>query len=268
MEKLQLPEKLLNMVNWVSEKCDKHQNQPKMLVNGKAVCPKCELERETKKLEQRESEKYQAYLKNRQYDTFKRKSIIDDETIMEATLDSFIAKDPEEIENKRIVLEVMQHYLNSERMNFVIQGKQGAGKSHLLHGLLQELNESRRFSCLYVNMDKMMRMMRGSIRNKESQYTEEYFVNLLSSVDFLGLDDLGSETGSMDTDQTATNYVQRVLYGITSARQKKSTIITTNLSSAQLFQIYDKKLVSRLLKRPKVVMFKNTKDKRVNDLPF
>ena len=114
----------------------------------------------------------------------------------------------------------------------------------------------------------MLRTIKDSFSNRESRYTERYFVDLLSKVDFLALDDIGAETGAIDTDKTATDFVQRVLYAITSTRQDKATIVTTNLNSEVLFKMYDKKLVSRLLRNPKYVLFKETKDKRLSNIPF
>jgi DNA replication protein DnaC len=87
-------------------------------------------------------------------------------------------------------------------------------------------------------------------------------------VDFLVLDDVGAETGAMDTDKRASDFIHRVLYGITNARQNKSTITTTNLGSKDLYSMYDKKIVSRLFRKPKFIVYENTKDKRINQLPF
>ena len=61
-----------------------------------------------------------------------------------------------------------------------------------------------------------MRKIKDSFSNRQSKYTERYFVDLLSSVDFLALDDVGAETGAIDTDiKTASDFVQRILYAIT-----------------------------------------------------
>jgi DNA replication protein DnaC len=123
-------------------------------------------------------------------------------------------------------------------------------------------------SCLFVSIDAMLRKIKNSFNDKESRFTEEYFNKLLSNVDFLVLDDLGAETGAIDTSKTATDFVQRVLYGITNTRQDKATILTTNLDSKTLFSMYDKKLVSRLFRKPKYVIFKESKDKRTSNIPF
>jgi DNA replication protein DnaC len=130
------------------------------------------------------------------------------------------------------------------------------------------LNETRSCSCLFVSVDEMMRLIRGSINDKSSIYTESYFVDLLSKVDYLGLDDLGAESGSSETDKSASDFTQRVLNAVTTARQDKSTITTTNLSGQKMRQMYDGRIVSRLLKNPRFIVFKETKDKRISGIPF
>lgn len=267
MEKLKLPEKIKNMMSWVSDQCDVC-SFGLMVIKGRAVCPRCELQKEHQQLQQQIQKEYEAELAARQRNILYRQSVILDETLLDARFINYKTEHPEEIENKRVVLECFDRFRDGQTFNLVLQGKQGTGKSHLTYATLSALNDLGSYSCLFISVDEMLRMIRDSFNNKESKYTESYFVQLLSSVDFLGLDDLGAETGSMESNKSASDFVQRVLYGVANARQKKSTILTTNLSSDKLFQMYDRKLVSRLMKSPKVVVFKDSKDKRITGLPF
>jgi len=247
----------------------------RMVINGEVVCPRCELEKEQKKLLDQEQERFDEIQKQKKYDVFYRQSIISDDTILSATLENYTCECAEETENKEVVQEVAKRLQAGEIFNTVFQGKQGTGKSHLAYGLLRELNEHDRGAdpndkktCLFVSVEEMVRLIKDSFNNKESKYTEQYFVQLMSEVDFLVLDDLGAETGAIETDKAATNFVQRILYAITTARQSKATILTTNLSSKTMFGMYDSKLVSRLLRNPKFIIFKDAKDKRITKLPF
>lgn len=261
-----MPNNLQRNITWVSERCDKHNIQM-MLINEVVLCPRCRLEDETQALTNLISDEFWKSKQDEKYNTF-RKSIIEDQTLMDARLDNYLVECEEEERNKNIVLECVERYKQGETFNLILQGKQGTGKSHLAFGVVYELKETRKFSCLFVSVDAMIRKIKDSFSNRESIYTEEYFNDLLSSVDFLVLDDLGAETGAINTDKQATDFVQRVLYGVTNVRQDKSTILTTNLDSKTLFSMYDKKLVSRLLKNPKVVIFRESKDKRTSNIPF
>lgn len=87
----------------------------------------------------------------------------------------------------------------------------------------------------------------------------------ISDVDLLVLDDLGAETGFIGTNKTATDFTQRILYSLMNRRQDKSTIITTNLTGAQLASMYDKKILSRMYRKidGNVITFNGTKDRRM-----
>ncbi len=241
-----------------------------MVINGNVVCPRCEKEKNEKELQAIVQKEYQNSAKLKIYNTLYKHSLVSDETILTSTFDSYLEDGTEESTNKKVVLDAAARYKEGQIFNLILQGKQGTGKSHLAYSCLRELNEFKRpdASCLFISIETMLRLIRGTFRDKESKYTEAYFVDLLSGVDYLILDELGAETGAIETEKSASDFVQRVLYAVTTARQNKSTILTTNLSGDTLFNMYDKKVVSRLLRSPKYVIFKDSKDKRMATIPF
>jgi DNA replication protein DnaC len=275
LEKLKQPNSLRGRMVFHSSYCEKHFNLKgemlpvqKMIINGNVVCPRCETEKGTQRLQEEMQAHYDQLLQDERYNTLFHKSIIEDKTLLDARFSTYITKEPEETQNKNLVLECLERFKQGEVFNLILQGKQGTGKSHLAYSTLYDLNESRKYSCLFISVDAMLRKIKDTFSNKESKYTEEYFIELLSKVDYLVLDDIGAETGAIDTNKTASDFVQRVLYASTTVRQGKSTIITTNLDSKNLYSMYDKKLISRLFKKPKYVIFKETKDKRTSNIPF
>ncbi|MBD8006533.1 ATP-binding protein [Bacillus norwichensis] len=279
MKKITTPERLHKNITYHSENCERHffvkngfeivKPIQKMMVDGELVCPRCELEQKDLELQEAIQRKYDELFKRKKYNIFYNSSILSDNTILAAKLENYQVEHQEERENKQTVLESLARFKDGQVFNVILQGNQGAGKSHLAYAALRELNESGLDkSCLFVNVESMMRLIRDSFGNKRSKYTESYFVELMSEVDYLALDDIGAETGAIGTDKMATDFVQRILYAITTTRQDRTTLITTNLSSETLFRMYDKKLVSRLFRNPKFVVFKETKDKRMENIPF
>src|SRR5690606_39233922 len=89
-------------------------------------------------------------------------------------------------------------------------------------------------------------------------YTETYFIDLAAKVDFLVIDDLGAETGNINTDKEASDFKTRILRAIVNGRQNKSTIFTTNLNSKQIISMYDAKLADRMLKNARIINYKET----------
>lgn len=285
MEPIKLPNSLKSKMEFHSSFCELHtfikdgvefmRPYQRMVINGEVVCPRCENEKNTKAFEEQVNAEIRKTKNEADYNVLFDKSVIDDKTVLKARFSNYRVLEDEETKNKALVQELVERYKQGETFNMILQGKQGTGKSHLAYSTLWELNQEKKYSCLFISVYSMLREIKATFRYKEdkgnyrdTKFNEEYFNDLLSRVDFLVLDDLGAETGAIDTDKSATDFVQRVLYGITNTRQDKSTIITTNLNGETLFSMYDKKLISRLLRNPEYVVFKETKDKRTNKLPF
>jgi DNA replication protein DnaC len=267
MERIKMPKNLRNNITLVSETCDKHHKPiQKMMFEGEPVCPICMKEQWDLELTAKVNAEIQANKQNAAYNILFDKSILEDNTLLNARVHNFLSHGQEEAVNKQKVQLAIKRYQDGEVFNLILQGNPGAGKSHLAYSTLFELNETHKFSCLFISVGSMLRKIRASFKDKESKYTEEYFNRLLSDVDFLVLDDIGAETGAITSDKTATDFVQRVLYDIANARQGKPTILTTNLDGKTLFNMYDSKLVSRLMRNPEVVIFKESKDKRITTL--
>ena len=166
------------------------------------------------------------------------------------------------------MLQAVEDYKKGNRFNFWFTGNVGVGKSHLSVSMLKELR-SIHTSCLFIDVDEMFRLIRHAMfTNKESMYTESYFIELASKVDFLVLDDIGAETGNINTDKEASDFISRVLRAIVNGRQDKSTIFTTNLSSKKLLSMYDAKLVDRMLKDSRVIKYSDTISYRTKSISF
>lgn len=269
MEKMRMPKLGSKSTIFHSDFCEQHVKPvQKMVINNEVICPRCKAEEETKKLEKETSAYFEKLESERRYNFLEQKSVVEDETILAARFRTFKPIGEEEKENFKKALQCFGRYKSGEVFNLIFQGEAGTGKSHLAYSTLWELNETRKYSCLFVSVDAMLRKIKNSFNDKESIYTEEYFNRLLAEADYLVLDDLGAETGAIRTDKTASDFVQRILYGVTNSRQNKPTILTTNLTGESMKKMYDQKLISRLFKKPEFIMFKDSLDKRISNLPF
>lgn len=270
----------IGQVDMSDDTCDKHEVQ----VNGqiikkqiklvrlgdKYVCPLCANEERTKQLEKETAENLKRLELERKHRIFYEESVITDINLLEASFGNYNISDPEETINKERAQKAFMQYKAGNTFNTWFTGLPGAGKSHLSMAILRNLNEigDKNHSCLFVSVDEMLLRIRDSFDNTESKYTEAYFIRLLTEADFVVLDDLGAETGGTGTTKKATDFTLRVLYAIANGRRNKPTIITTNLSNHELSNMYDPKLVSRLIGDVYLINFKETKDKRINELEF
>lgn len=249
------------------ENCEIH-GIPKVIArNRDDMQPFC-IECRRIKIEHQEKERadkaLQADIKRKTYDALKYDSICTDEDVWKASFDSFRtdgkhAETLESIKNKarHIAGEYLATKIETDEkgkkvivrneFNTILSGKAGSGKSHLAMSILKAVNEHADpwQSCIFVSVVDLMMLIRDSFGKPDSKYTEANMIALLTSCDLLVLDDLGTESSLMKNTNESSEFVQRVLFSILS---RKRTIITTNLTSDELMQIYNPKIFSRINK--------------------
>ncbi|QBL97943.1 DNA replication protein [Exiguobacterium phage vB_EauM-23] len=289
-----------NRITWTigtGEYCEKHPDEELVKTNPEffksfkepppntPVCPACTREniaQEDRKIAK--TAQLSAHI-TRTHKVLKEQSIITDNTLKVATFDSFKRDTGEQIRNFEQMKEVVNAIVKGEPLNVWLVGKAGRGKSHLAMSALDKINEFGRtkidkafhedgnfegegFSCLFVSVDKMLQLIRGSFSDKESKYTEDRCIDMCTRAGVLVLDDLGAESGAIEEDERANKFVHRVLYAIANGRMDKATIITTNLKAEQRAALYDEKLISRLYSNKAELLFIESPDMRASQFEW
>ena len=290
--------KLLNELKETNERCSKHGIHFVQLRDLKPFCTECRKEKLIEE-EQKEvaiaAEKHQ---RRRTIEVLKTDSIVGDPILWTASFDNYIPDGKEStdalklarvsaggymrsleeekkclriIANKELDAfereEAQKKLLALDHFNTIFTGEPGVGKSHLAMAMLQAVNEHSEelVSCLFVSMNDLFRLIKSSFGKPNSKYTELNMTDLLSKVDLLVMDDLGSESSFTRENDEAGNYIQNIIFGVLNARQR--TIITTNLSNKELEKIYNPKISSRIYKgvAGHIIKFtEKTSDKRSN----
>lgn len=153
-----------------------------------------------------------------------------------------------------------EEWLGNSKENLLIQSpKAGNGKTHLSIAMMVEWVKSKReiieqrslaslensFSSTlvtptanFVNFASLMLEVKSSFDSKET--SEQKVIKKYCNYDILVIDDIGTEKYS--------EYVQAVIYTILNTRYEnmKPTIITTNLSSADMNASYGSRILSRV----------------------
>lgn len=264
MDKADLLQQREEIFKKVEEKCSKHDINLVTRKEGKAFCPECAIERISKEKEElRKSETIKALHKNKKW--LKTRSIVTDKKMLNMTFENYDEVDAETLNNKQKAIEIARGYFKGNKHNALFSGKFGTGKSHLSMAVLNEINKHANKKLLFVAMDELMRRIKSSFNNQDSPYQEDRVVNMLIEADILVLDDIGAEVGSVNKKSQAGNYNVQVLNGILNGRTSKPTIFTTNLSKADIIEIYDGRIESRMMRgvtKASAVQFKETDDKR------
>lgn len=250
-------------------KCPKHDINLVSVFGREPICIECRQEVINDKEKQIHDSVVDEHAKGKTYHMLKRNSIFLDETLKTATFDNYLTNDDETKRNKEKSLVIAGEYHQGANYNTIFTGEPGTGKSHLAMSMLKVVNEHSDpyKKCLFVSIDEVMRKIKDSFNNRDSKYTEQFVVDLLTSADLLVIDDLGAETGAIFSDKTATDFTIKILYAIVNGRMNKPTIFTTNLNSETLAKKYDLKLLSRILRGSTghQISFKETSDKRISD---
>lgn len=259
---------LMQDLEVMKNKCDKH-NKSLVKVRTRVLCVDCVKEAREEKERLIVSDAVNREHLRRTVETLSKDSMCSDKSILKADFSNYEVSNEET--NKALIKskELAERYLDENmRFNTILTGNAGTGKSHLAMSMLKYVNDHDDFdgSCLFISTNELMRRIKDSFNNRESRYTEANMIKLLGDVDLLVLDDLGSEsTFRSKMTSEATEYTQNVLFGVLERRDR--TIITTNLSSSELTEIYNSKIVSRLyrgLSVNDVIKFTEaTKDKRI-----
>nr|DAM00111.1 MAG TPA: Replicative helicase [Caudoviricetes sp.] len=265
-----LPESILTALT--SDYCTKHKdaygNEMKVQMMDMSqfgmgvICPQCELDKENAKVIKSITDEAIERERNKRKNTLHYRSVFSDESIKDAGFKNYETRTAEERKNKDLALKAVAHYKSGKTFTTMLKGDTGVGKSHLAMAIVRNLNAKLDTECAFINVRRMLMMIKNSFNDEESPYTQMYFIDLLARVEFLVLDDLGNESG----DKEATRFVSEVLTEVLESRQKKAMIVTTNFSREQLERIYSKPLISRLLKGAAIIKFEETTDKRVK--PF
>ena len=201
------------------------------------------------------------------YDVLVRESTVSNE-LKNATFSTFKATTKEEHEAKEFAIKQANQYLNGMTGNTLIMGKPGTGKSHLCYSMAKTINEgykakSEPKSVLFVSIAEIITRIQSGWQYKQSDFTEYDALKLLTEVDYLFIDDLGTESIMNSRKDEANNWIQTFLFKVFDKRE--TTIINTNHNGKELARIYNDKLVSRIGKRSEGNVFTMTDitDKRM-----
>jgi len=241
--------KALQRLQKSDQVCPKHHVNMVYMAGHKPFCMVCSRESIDKKDEERAERMKTRFDRFHTVEVLKRESILDDDDLKQATFNNFEPNSDEAKHNLELARHIAGEYLDPEtKYNTVLTGLPGRGKSHLALAMLKAVNKHSKvpMACLFVSVNKLMRLIRSSFDYPDSKYTEASMIGLCANADLLVLDDLGSEASFRKQTSEASEFVQRVLFGILNERSR--TIITTNLQSNQLADIYNPKLLSRMYK--------------------
>lgn len=148
---------------------------------------------------------------------------------------------------KQKALKMVQEFNAGHNFNVAMMGGAGVGKTAMSLAMMDAVKSKR--TVMFVSTAELAETMRGQFDDPDLKQRAKYIEESMKTVDILILDDFGTEVSLNTGGAEATNFIQRLYFRVASAREGKSTVVTTNETRATLEQMYNPKIISRLLTR-------------------
>lgn len=207
-------------------------------------CKKCN---DTGFINNQKCDCFKQKLINKAYDMSNISEIIKTENYSKFSLDYYSKQIDEKngispYENMKLITRKCSLFVeefDEKFKNMVFYGDAGMGKTFLCRCIAKELLDKGK-TVLYNTAFDLFNMLEKERFNKNEEETNKEVLSLIKNADLLIIDDLGTEF--------ITSFSTTALFDIINGRilNKKSTIISTNLSSDKMMEIYSERIVSRL----------------------
>lgn len=179
----------------------------------------------------------------RGYETSGLGALIGKQTFENYSLDYFVGEDRERMRQNFTRIRSYAENFSKNSDSLLLMGGTGLGKTHLSSALAKVVID-RGFDVLYTSVLNMISEFEKAKFRGEQDDTDRYF-----SAELLIVDDLGTELGGSFTESCLYNVIDtRICKGL-------PTVISTNLTAAQLSERYTGRLFSRLLGVYKPLLF-------------
>lgn len=228
-------------------------------------CPQCQIEQKKQDEENAITDNLNANLYLKTYNVLmSNKSYVPNE-LKTKTFDDFNAITSEEKRFLEFAKGQVQKYLDGMRGNTLITGGTGIGKTLLSVAIAKSINEGYKTkgepkSVLFVSLTEIIKQIKeGWNYGKGATLTEFEAIELMKTVDYLIIDDLGAKNAVI---KPKSDWEQDLLFDVLNNRE--NTIFNTNLDSDELKTVYNERNYSRILKGLEGNTFKafGIKDKR------
>lgn len=262
--------------------CMHEQRIPVERGKTKVVWSGCGYKAMKKREETIVEEKLRDAIKGEAFGFMKRNSVFTDHSVWRKSFDNYKASDTETKLAKTKALSFIKDLnVPNSSAHIFMSGKTGVGKTHLGAAIVFEYLKQNHYKkeCLLVSYRELLEQLKFAMNDAEARkkITGEVMTEI-KRADLVLIDDLGANLGSFDFSKplskenqpltSPTGYDTDTLNSLFEARMEKATIITTNLSSQHIKQLYGERVYSRIVNNVgnRFIKFESTPDKRITGI--
>lgn len=157
----------------------------------------------------------------------------------DCTLENFIpVKGAEKALNT--CTEYVKDFSKDSGEGLIMAGPSGSGKSHLAVAIVKAIAETGK-SAIFQSVPELLAKLRLTYDKNNDGETEDEILEQLTKCDLLVLDDIGAEKQSAWTEERLYLLIDRRY------RDKRATIVTTNLNYNEIEKLLGTRAMDRLL---------------------
>lgn len=177
-----------------------------------------------------------------------RSSLVSDFSDLQYNFGDFETNTPSQVNELKQAKDIANRIYTGDTGNFLFTGEPGLGKSMLAVSILNGLNGlDTTLSCYFLSFAMFVNNSQMAFKDEFLKRDNYKVEECVKNCDVLVIDDLGSESSLQSKTSEASNYAQRILFRFADYRKSKTNIITTNNTGHELQQLYDPKIISRLM---------------------
>lgn len=216
---------------------------------NRRMCWDCHKEQEDRELAEQIERENRELKAKRILKVFSENSLINPK-LKEASFSNYEPTNQELSKAKELAMRYSTNFSKDNPIGLLLIGNYGTGKSHLSVSITKELM-NKDVSCVFISTPKLMTKIRSSY-NKDSEYSEDQIIEVLSSVDCLVLDDIGAEATKQGESNQHT-WATSKIFEIIDNRIGKHTIFTSNYLPDELQQRLGGRNFSRMMEDTHVI---------------
>lgn len=211
------------------------------LIDGEEICFYCQdIEEQYRKVAEEVkvnhiNKPFSQLMKN-----FEDKSLMN-EDLRHCTINGYVPVTESQITARKAAVDFIQNY--DGKRGIIFFGNPGAGKSHLLSGIVKGVISQHQKSALFITLNRLLSELKGTFG--KPGINEMDILKALYSVDLLIIDELGGERENADDRGKA--WAKTKLNEVVDARAGKATCYSSNYSPEQLEKMYGERDFSRIV---------------------